>query len=399
MEILIAILYCFHQVFGNIPFGSKILNSNLDFFYILGVIGVIFVIFKRKEDISRLILYSFPIVVYGIFQCLIFNNLNSSKLIVNIFKITICISLMILVSRKSSDFKIEKFVDYVCRFYIIFTPIAFILSSNTYFWRLNDTVNKYNTIRLNLFYIEPSELGFHLSIIIIILIYLIIKEKVIKIRVKYLVYMMDCFILLSLAKAYGSSVILLASIMIISFGIILAKMKYKNILVGYGLIFLFSLVIIFSVVTKSSMYMRTVDTLNGTDSSNRYRVGVTQAFTSTALNSTNGIGIGLGNLNTDETKNIFKSTGMTDVVAASFPYFIAEGGIFAALYIVMLMLLILKKVIVSKNMMISILFLFLFLYQIYGGYFTNPVNWILYGLILRWDTEITPQNQILLDKR
>ena len=389
MEILIAVLYCFHQVFGNIPFGSKILNSNLDFFFVLGVIGVIFVICKYKNDISRLIMYAFPIVCYGILQCLIINNMSSSKLMVNIIKITICLALMILVSTRLSGFKIEKFIDWVCRFYIIFTPIAIAFSKNTYFWRLNDTVNKYNTVRLNLFYIEPSELGFHLSLIIIILVYLIIKEKVSKVRVKYIVYLLDCLLLLFLAKAFGSSIILFASILIISFGIIVKKMKYKNILAGYALVIIFSIVILFSVISKSSMYMRTVDTLNGTDSSNRYRVGVTQNFTSTVLSSSNGIGIGLGNLNTEQTKNTFKSTGMTDVVAASFPYFIAEGGIFAIAYIFILMLLLLNKVVAKRNMMLGTLFLFVFLYQIYGGYFTNPVNWIVYGFVITW----TPQSR------
>ncbi|MBU3111426.1 hypothetical protein [Clostridium lacusfryxellense] len=388
MEILMALLYCFHQMFANLPFVSKTLTGNLDLFYALGMLGIIFIIFKRKRDISLLILCALPIVCYGILQGIIIENLEMQKLLVNISKITICISLMVLACGKIHDFKIKKFVDYVCRIYLILTPIAFLFKSNEYLWRLHDTINKYSLVRLNLFYIEPSELGFHLSFIIIILMYLIIKEKVRKVRVKYIIYMIDTIFLLALSGAYGSSVMLFGTIGFVSFVILIMNVNFKNILVGYGLTIIFTLTIIFFIVTKSSMYMRTVDTLNGKDSSNSYRVNVTQKFTSTAITKTNGVGVGLGNLNTDRTRKIFKSTGMTAVVAASFPYLIAEGGVFGIVYLLILIVFLTINVIFKKNMLLANLLLFSFLYQIYGGYFTNPVNWIVYGLILsQWTPE------------
>src|SRR5665647_421296 len=97
MEILMALLYCFHQMFANLPFVSKTLTGNLDLFYALGIFGIIFVIFKRKRDISLLIICALPIVCYGILQGLVIENLETQKLLVNISKITICISLMVLV--------------------------------------------------------------------------------------------------------------------------------------------------------------------------------------------------------------------------------------------------------------------------------------------------------------
>ncbi|WP_443661626.1 hypothetical protein [Clostridium sp.] len=395
MEILMAVLYSFHQMFANLPFVSSTLTGNLDLFYALGMIGIIFVIFKSKKDISLLLICALPIVIYGIVQGMVIENIEMQKLVVNISKITICISLMILVSKKIHDFKIKKFIDYICRIYLILTPIAFILKQNDYLWRLHDTINKYNLVRLNLFYIEPSELGFHLSIIIMILMYLLIKEKTRKVRVKYIIYMIDCLTLLVLAGAYGSSVMLIGTITFVSFIIIITKINFKNILVGYGLIMVFTIITILFVVTKSSIYMRTVDTLNGKDSSNSYRVNVTQQFTSTAITKTKGIGVGLGNLNTDNTRKIFKSTGMTAVVAASYPYFIAEGGLFGITYLVLLLTLLATNVAIKKNMLLTNLLLFSFLYQIYGGYFTNPLNWIIYGLIIsRW----TPKEIELEDK-
>ncbi|MGH4052356.1 MAG: hypothetical protein ACREVX_13680 [Clostridium sp.] len=382
MEILMALLYSFHQMFAGLPFVSKTLSGNLDLFYALAAFGITFVIFKRKRDISLLIIASLPIVIYGILQGLIIENLDMQKLFVNISKITLCISLMILISARIHDFKIKKFINYVCRIYLILTPIAFIFKSNEYLWRLHDTINKYNLVRLNLFYVEPSELGFHLSFIIIILMYLIIKEKVRKERVKYIIYMIDNIALLILSGAYGSTVMLLGTIAIVSFITIVSKINFKNILVGYGLTIIFTLTIVFFIVTKSSMYMRTIDTLNGKDSSNSYRVNVTQEFTSTAVTKTSGVGVGLGNLNTDNTRKIFKATGMTAVVAASFPYFIAEGGVFGILYLVLLIVFLTINVLFKRNMLLANLFLFSFLYQIYGGYFTNPINWIIYGMIL-----------------
>jgi hypothetical protein len=187
---------------------------------------------------------------------------------------------------------------------------------------------------------------------------------------------------LVLSQAYGASVILIGTISFVSFVIIISKINFKNILVGYGLTIIFTVTLILFVVTKSSIYMRTVDTIDGSDSSNSYRVNVTQEFTSAAVTNTNGIGVGLGNLNTDRTRKIFMSTGMTAVVAASFPYFIAEGGIFAILYSLLLIIFLTINVLFKKNMLIANLLLFSLLYQIFGGYFTNPINWIIYGLIL-----------------
>ena len=401
MELLMALLYCFHQMFANLPFVSKTLTGNLDFFYALAILGTIFVLFKRKKDISILIICALPIVCYGILQAMFIENLETQKLMVNISKITICISLMILVSRKMNDFKMKKFIHFICRIYLILTPLGILLKSNDYFWRLNDTVNKYSLVRLNLFYIEPSELGFHLSFIVIILMYLIIVEKVRKERCIYIIYMLDCLGLLALSGAYGSSVMLMGTIAFVSFVVLLSKINFKNILVGYGLIIIFTIVTILFVVTKSSIYMRTVDTLNGKDNSNSYRVNVTQKFTSTAVTKTNGIGVGLGNLNTDNTRKIFKATGMTAVVAASYPYFIAEGGVFAIAYLVILLSLLIINVNIKRNMLLANLLLFSFLYQIYGGYFTNPVNWIIYGLILsKWTPDqIENENKIELDVR
>jgi len=388
MELLMAILYCFHQMFANLPFVSKTLTGNLDFFYALGILGTIFVIFKRKKDISLLIICALPIICYGIIQSMVIENLDMQKLMVNILKIAICVSLMILVSRKMNNFKLKKFIDYICRIYLILTPVAILLMKNDYLWRLHDTINKYSLVRLNLFYIEPSELGFHLSFIIIILMYLIMKEKVRRVSIKYIIYLIDCVILLALSGAYGSSVMLLGTITFISVVTILTKINYKNILVGYGLIMVFTIITILFVVTKSSIYMRTIDTLNGKDDSNSYRVNVTQKFTATAVTNTSGIGVGLGNLNTDNTRKIFKATGMTAVVAASYPYFIAESGYFGISYTVLLLTLLIVNISIKRNWLLANLFLFSFLYQIYGGYFTNPVNWIIYGLILsKWTPE------------
>ena len=99
-------------MFANLPFVSKTLTGNLDFFYALAILGTIFVLFKRKKDISILIICALPIVCYGILQAMFIENLETQKLMVNISKITICISLMILVSRKMNDFKNEKIYSF-----------------------------------------------------------------------------------------------------------------------------------------------------------------------------------------------------------------------------------------------------------------------------------------------
>jgi hypothetical protein len=83
-------------------------------------------------------------------------------------------------------------------------------------------------------------------------------------------------------------------------------------------------------------------------------------------------------------QNAYSAFGIVEVIANSFMYFITEGGIFAIVYLIGFHIFLLKKI-NKENIMLKLpLLVFIVFYQIGGGYFTNPLNWIIYGVIA-WD--------------
>jgi hypothetical protein len=99
------------------------------------------------------------------------------------------------------------------------------------------------------------------------------------------------------------------------------------------------------------------------------------------LRKTSGLGIGFGNLNTDLTRSIYSVYGLVDVISNSFMYFIGEGGIISIITLFFLLFFLLKRIKKEEGILEYGLLIFIVIYQVAGGYYTNPVNWIVYGII------------------
>jgi hypothetical protein len=138
------------------------------------------------------------------------------------------------------------------------------------------------------------------------------------------------------------------------------------------------------VIKNDALCNRILAILNGNDSSANYRVQIGYTTMKNALINTKLIGVGFGNLNTNGFQNAYSAFGIVEVIANSFMYFITEGGIFAIVYLIGFHIFLLKKI-NKENIMLKLpLLVFIVFYQIGGGYFTNPLNWIIYGVIA-WD--------------
>ena len=72
------------------------------------------------------------------------------------------------------------------------------------FWITNDYVNKYTTTRLRLFYYEPSELGFRLIIVMVVLIGFFLASKCKKEKVLLAVLILVDAFTLYLARSMGA---------------------------------------------------------------------------------------------------------------------------------------------------------------------------------------------------
>ena len=95
-------------------------------------------------------------------------------------------------------------------------------------------------------------------------------------------------------------------------------------------------------------------------------------------------GMGLGNMNTPSGLSFLLSIGIDYKFANSFLYFFTENGMLGIIYTIYLFLICIYNCIKSsKNirpLKVGVL-AFAFVSQIAGGYYTDPILWIVYGIV------------------
>ncbi|GFZ33967.1 hypothetical protein CSC2_44930 [Clostridium zeae] len=365
-ESIFSIFYIFKQV----------ISANLDLIYILSAFKVIQAIFKDRNFIKTSVKYFAPIVMWAIIQ-IATQNVDIVRLLVNVSKIYLCIIGFLYVKENFGNLKIKAIIMYTSLLFTVLLPISLTYKTEL-FWRLNDLVNMYSQTRLRLFYTEPSELAFYISIILIFLSYYFLAEKNKKINL-FLILILGYE--LSLSSGLNGLVGLVGSIFLMLVVNFHQKVNPKNfvkyyvasaLIIGIGL----------TIILRSETIMgRINDVIQGNDGSVNYRVQIGYLTMKNALVNSHLIGVGFGNSNTDMFQYIYSSYGIKDVIANSFMYFITEGGVFAIIYLITFYVLTLRGI-NKQNILLKLpLLMFIIYYQIGGGYFTNPINWIVCGII------------------
>ncbi|WP_342986073.1 hypothetical protein [Clostridium saudiense] len=380
MELVIAFLYYFRQCTKILSQNEVFLAGNLDPFY-LGAPLYLMENYKNKQKLKRVFILILPIFLYAIFQLIFIRDINIIKMLINIIKISICILTMIYVKENYYRINIKKLTKIIAIFYAASIPLAMLLKSEI-IWRLNDIYNKYSLQRLELFYLEPSELGFHIIIILIMLISFILRSEDNKEKILLITLIIANSIILYMARPLGAIVIGSFSIVVLLLLDLIINPSKNKIKVYSALVGLALVAVIFMIITKSPIYMRIVETLNGTDSSNSYRIGVTLDVFKQSFIDFKGIGCGFGNLNTEAFISKYNYLGLIVVVTNSFIYYIIECGIFGLITLGILIYFLVKRCIKDKSPMKWGLTTFLLLYQIFAGHFTSGLTWGIYGIVL-----------------
>lgn len=380
MEYIIAILYYFRQG-GKLIKNSVTIGGNLDPFYLLAPL-YIKDNFKNKKRIKLISIVFITMIVYLFIQEIFIGDINILKGIVNIVKITICFIGMLYAKENYRKADLKKIAKIVSILYAASIPIAYFFKDSSILWRHNDIHNKYTLMRLHLFYLEPSELGFHISIIVILLLGFIFVSKSKKEIGTMLLLIFLNLVVLYLARPLGAIVILTFTIIcmiVLDYIYHPSKQKIKL----YALAFLvFIVVCIYMIISKSPIYMRILETLNGTDASNNFRIKVSLDVLKESLMNTKFIGAGFGNMNTEAFLARYNYLGLTEVLANSFIYYIIETGIFGIITLITGLFILFKNCMQSKSIIKWGLIIFLITYQILGGHFTSGLYWGLYGIIL-----------------
>lgn len=371
MEIIIAIIYVFHQAVG----------ANLDLFYFLSVILIVMDISQRKTITLKALAYIYLIVLYSLLQIVLNDQIDIQRLVVNVAKVFLCVYLFLQVREmKLPKLSLDKIIKIASLFNLFLLLISLVYKTDL-LWRLDDNVNIYQKVRLSLLYFEPSEASFHVAILIILFMYQALREKDLKKNMLNLFFIATNFTIVLLSAGMGGMLGLMLASAVMYFYYLRERISVGKMLMLIALVIVGAIGLFAFIASKNSFYMRLTDILNGNDGSVVYRFDVSFNVMKQMLIESNYLGIGFGNLNTEATRSFFYSYGLVEVISNSFMYFIAEGGIPALILLVCLFISILYRVAPHERILKYSLFVFIMSYQIAGGYFTNPVNWIIYGLI------------------
>ena len=358
-------------------------NGNLNLLYFMAPFLLIYGI-KQHKKIGRKIVFMFiPFVLILIITYLYSSYFTTiDKSLIYLLKLFICITIYCVVrfcNLKINIYRVSKYLVFLIFFFTCFA----LVNKNDYLWRLGDVVNKYAKNRLQLFSQEPSELSEVCGILLLLNIYYL------KIGIKRN-YLGLVFIIIPLFLSAGLSGMVYSAIAILLFLFLTEFQTLRNgkiSLIFLLTIILICLVAIFAFINPNNgIMLRINDIINGNDGSFNYRFTRSYEATLDILRSTKFIGVGLGNLRTDYMQLYLLNKFNLYSFSNSYLFFIAEGGLIAILYLLLLIINTIKFLVkisftsVEKKFRYSLL-LFIVVFQITGGYFTDPFLWLVTGLV------------------
>ena len=379
-EITIALMYVFRQFakFFSGPY-STTLAGNIDPFYLFGVLYVLRE--RRKKRIIEAFVVIGVLASYSLLQFLVLDQLNVQKLLINVIKIFICYLVFRYAVDNAHRFDGGKIIFSTTAVFTVLTLIALIFSKSDCFWRFNDLVNNFTQTRLQLFYLEPSELGYHLLLIMLPLggIFMLSKKRGVKIVSAALILINGLILYLAMpmgAIAIGG----VAAVGMIFYDFILRPNKNK--IKVYQILFVIGFLVMWVLVyIGNPLVMRVIFTLMGEDASSNYRVGLSFEVLKQSLVDYNFIGCGFGNQNTEQFIGKYSDLGMVQVVVNSFIYFIIETGILGIIVVGAIIITLIRKSVKDKSLIKMGLSVFIIIYSFLGGHFTSALTWIAYGVI------------------
>lgn len=354
-------------------------NGNLNLLYFLGIILIFTNLKTKKSYIKDLLIFYLPFCVIVLGEILFSaNEFSKIKVFVYMAKILVCISLLSYTKNNFWKLDCEKIILYISRFFMILLFFSFLSIRYSFLWRLNDENNSFSKTRLKFLYSEPSVLGLLCGMLVVFLIYKVFKNTITKKNIKELLL----FSLIIILTFSMSGIIYTASAIVVLY---LFEFLKKRGYVSKRLLFYLILGIggiILVLITKNPVSNRLTAMFMGRDGSYNFRWSAAVFSFKNIMGMTKYWGMGIGNMNTTNGMEILLKSGIDYKFANSFLYFATENGFLGIFYIIYLIIICVYGCKKGNNKSLRVaLFVFVFISQIAGGYFTDPLLWIIYGMI------------------
>ena len=366
-EFVMAILYTFR-------FSLKMLvgnDGNYDLVYLLAIYAALYIFINQSRRF-------FINLGWAVLFCIIWWStciggpiaVSSIKSAVYITKMMVCIYLFVFVRDRIVCFDLQSFISYSAIFLSIQTVCALLQRNSELFWRISEN-------RMELLFLEPSELGVFVGVLILLQLFLIKENKTLKNNIANMVSL--CAVLILSNSLSG----ILYTVFTCAIYLIFDKESNEKGKRKKNLFFLFLAIVGITLMLSSDNYIskRFFDALNGTDSSFNTRSNFPMQTVNSYFARYGFWGFGFGNMNTISGMRFFGLRASNYVICASYFLFAIEGGIIAVIIEAVFTFRLLIVCLKSESAFHLAMFVFLFFYMYLGGYATNPVVWILYAIM------------------
>lgn len=382
-ELNFSLVYFFRQaskmlslIFTNIK--GATFGGNLDPFYFLGI-KYFFVKLRNKQLFLEFLIFVIPVCMIALLQIVGLTHLNILKFFVMILKIFVCVAIMLYVKNCKVTIDLKKICKYLSLIYFFSAILSLFSVYDPIIWRNADYTNIFDLRRLQLFYLEPSELGFHVSLVIIVLFSFWMKTCEKKEKKNLLLFLLMNIFPLYLSKSLGAiAVVILTISLMVVYDIIINFNRKKTLIIALCMIAPI-IFLVFIINSNNSLVNRFMRVLQGNDGSVNYRITVSMKVLNNSLSDYYYIGSGLGNVNTPQFIQRYSYLRLDQMIVNSFLYFWTESGIFGIIYWFFLMIYILSVCFKSKNLTKMGLLTYVFIFQFMGSHFTNGLIWLIYG--------------------
>lgn len=379
----------------SVVFADILGNGNLNLLYFLGALLIIINFRIKVSFLKDLVLFFVPFCIMVLGEIIFSGNtFLVEKVLVYLLKILVCVSLLSYTKKMFWYVDHLRIIDYICRLFGIMLVLSLITIKLPIFWRLNDEFNNFSKTRLQFLYSEPSVLGVLCGVLAIILMYYVFDKNKNRIILRE-VFLLALIILLTFSMS-GIVYTAIGVIVLYIFQILKNIDHIPRRLLIY-LIFGIGLCAIV-LTTNNPISRRFFAMFLGMDGSYNFRWSAAVSAFRKTMKITGFWGMGLGNMNTPSGLSFLLDLGINYKFANSFLYFMTENGFWGFLYIVYILSICLYSCIKSsknKRPLKVGLLAFAFVSQIAGGYFTDPMLWIIYGIICSKETEVQQASKLL----
>ena len=371
MEYIQAFLFTSKYILGR--------SGNTDIFYLFSAIALLFYAWKRHDKLAYILKLLAPFIALTFIMAYLYPWTWVNRSFIFLAKMALNFTLMVFVAYNCRRWKMFRFVETIVCINGVETVVA-LLFRDSVLWTPEEFVD--GTVaasRLRLFYMNAGALAFASGLVLVMLVYQIMTEEVFwKQAIGAVVMIIDLYL------SYGIGGIICAFIAIffmLCVGYVHKSQKgdkrvlkrYRNASISMAVVTLVALIL------NQTYIGRIMGIINGTDSLVNQKIIVPFLKLGYVLKETYFLGVGFGNGNTIFALNLIASD---KAFPNSFLRIIAEGGIFGILLVLICIFGLGFFCLKHGNNIDKALFIYITIYQMTGGYFTDPTNFFIYGWIL-----------------